>query len=38
MCPMEYGEDGGIPDEAIAMGIGTLPWSDSHGDNYLYFS
>ena len=20
MCPMEYGEDGGIPDEAIAMG------------------
>ena len=25
------------PYKAIAMGIGTLPWSDSHGDNYRYF-
>ena len=23
--------------EAIGMDIGTLPWSDSHGDNYRYF-
>ena len=26
-----------IPGEAIGMDIGTLPWSDSHGDNYRYF-
>ena len=37
MCPMELGEDGGIPDETIANDIGTLPYSDSHGDNKRYF-
>ena len=35
MYPMELGE--GIPGEAVAMDIGTLPWTDSHEEGHRYF-
>ena len=34
---MELGEEQGTPGEAIAMDIGTLPWSDDIGNGYRYF-
>ena len=35
MCPMRLGE--GAPGEAVAMDIGTLPWTDSQGEGHRYF-
>ena len=35
MYPMELGE--GIPGEAVAMDIGTLPWTDNQEEGHRYF-
>ena len=35
MREMRIGQ--GIPGEAIAMDIGTLPWTDNPGEGYRYF-
>ena len=35
MCPMRLGE--GVPGEAVAMDIGTLPWTDSQEGGHSYF-